>query len=129
MLAVDTNVLIRVLIDDPEGKAQSTAARNAVAAAGAVFVSQVVQIECVWVLQSVFGLGRKELARHLALLAANPAYALQNADSFVKALDHFAGAGGDFADCMILAEAGKAGCELLTFDRKLGKRAGVRLVA
>lgn len=129
MLAVDTNVLIRVLIDDPGDTAQTKAARLAVAAAGTVYVSQIVQIECVWVLQSVYGLGRKELARHLAALAANPAYVLQNADSFLRALDHFAGAGGDFADCVILAEAGKAGCELLTFDRKLGRRAGARLVA
>lgn len=129
MLAVDTNVLIRVLVDDPGSKAQSAAARKAVAAAGTVFVPQVVQVECVWVLQSVFGLGRKELARQLTLLAANPAYRLQNADSFVRALELFSETGGDFADCMILVEAGNAGCELLTFDRKLVRRDGVRLVA
>jgi len=35
----------------------------------------------------------------------------------------------DFADCIILAESAEASCELLTFDRKLGKLPGTRLMS
>jgi bifunctional DNA-binding transcriptional regulator/antitoxin component of YhaV-PrlF toxin-antitoxin module len=35
----------------------------------------------------------------------------------------------DFADCIILAEIEEASCELLTFDRKLGKLPGTRLMS
>jgi bifunctional DNA-binding transcriptional regulator/antitoxin component of YhaV-PrlF toxin-antitoxin module len=35
----------------------------------------------------------------------------------------------DFADCIILAESAEASCELLTFDRRLGKLPGTRLMS
>ena len=51
MIAVDTNVLVRILIDDPEEIEQTQAARKLARAAGTVFVPQIVQVECVWVLK------------------------------------------------------------------------------
>jgi predicted nucleic-acid-binding protein len=60
VIAVDTNVLVRVLVDDPGQKAQVAAARSQVKRAGQVWVAQIVQAETVWVLESAYGLtGRR----------------------------------------------------------------------
>ena len=128
MLAVDTNVLVRVLVDDPTALDQCRAARQAVSEAGEVFVSQVVQVETVWVLVSAYGLNKTTLQRTLGAIATHPAFHLQRRDMFQAALQIYLTAHADFADCMILAESASAGHELLTFDRKLGKLPGARLI-
>lgn len=129
MLAVDTNVLVRVLVDDPTAPEQCRAARQIVAAAGKVYVAQVVQIETVWVLASAYGLDKVSLQNTLGVIADHPAISVQRPEVFAAALGYFEAGHGDFADCVILAESALAGCELATFDRKLGKLAGTRLVS
>ena len=129
MLAVDTNVLVRVLVDDPAAPDQCRAARQTVAEAGKVYVAQVVQIETVWVLASAYGLDKASLQKTLGVIADHPAISLQRPEVFKAALGHFQSGHGDFADCVILAESTLAGHELTTFDRKLGKLAGTRLLA
>lgn len=128
MLAVDTNVLARVLVDDPAALDQCRSARNAVSEAGEVFISQVVQIETVWVLASAYGLGKAKLQSTLGAIASHPAFHLQRPEMFAAALQHYLAGHADFADCMILAESTNAGHELATFDRKLGKLPGARLI-
>lgn len=129
MLAVDTNVLVRVLVDDPTALDQCRTARQAVSEAGEVFVSQVVQIETVWVLVSAYGLSKKRLQDTLGAIVRHPAFHLQRREVFQAALENYLAANTDFADCMILAESASAGHELVTFDRKLGKLPGARLLA
>lgn len=128
MLAVDTNVLVRVLVDDPGAPDQCRIARQAVSEAGEVFVSQAVQIETAWVLVSAYGLSKKRLQDAFAAIANHPAFHLQRRDIFLSALQTYLAAGTDFADCMILAESAREGNDLVTFDRKLGKLAGARLL-
>ncbi|MDP1605151.1 MAG: type II toxin-antitoxin system VapC family toxin [Rhodocyclaceae bacterium] len=129
MVSVDTNVLVRVLVDDPDAPGQCAAARTAVAAAGEVHVAQAVQIETVWVLTGAYGLGRAALVKTLLVIANHPAFHLQRAEIFRVALQHFQSGRADFADCLILAESAAVGATLATFDRKLGKLPGTRLVA
>jgi len=128
MLAVDTNVLVRVLVDDATAPDQCRAARQAVSEAGEVFVSQVVQIETVWVLVSAYGLSKTRLQVALGAIGSHPAFHLQRPEMFHAALLQYMAGHVDFADCMILAESTGAGCELATFDRKLGKLPGARLI-
>lgn len=128
MLGLDTNVLIRILIDDDTAPKQCRAARQLVAEAGKVYVPQAVQIETVWVLSRLYGLNRASIEGTLGAIGKHPAINLQRADIFKAALDHFRSSTADFADCVILLESESAGCELATFDRKLGKLAGARLL-
>lgn len=128
MLAVDTNVLVRILIDDPRSAQQCAAARQVASAAGRVYVSQVVQIETVWVLESVYGFARAELAAALDRLLGNQSFVLQEADIFRAALDGFRAGPADFPDYVILMQARAQHVELATFDRKLGKLPGTHLV-
>jgi len=43
LIAVDTNVLVRLLIDDPQSQPQVVAAKSLLQTQGPVFVAQIVQ--------------------------------------------------------------------------------------
>jgi len=129
MLAVDTNVLVRILVDDPAASEQCRAARGAVSEEGQIYISQVVQIETVWVLASAYGLSKAALRNALGTIAMHPAFHLQRPEVFQAAFQHYLAGHADFADCMILAESASAGHELAIFDRKLGKLPGTRLIS
>ena len=62
MIAVDTNILVRLLIDDPSSLEQMDMAKALLRKARQVFVPQIVQIELVWVLESAYSFDKK-LAR------------------------------------------------------------------
>lgn len=128
MLALDTNVLVRILIDDPQSAGQCAAARALASAAGEVYVPQVVQIETVWVLESAYGFARAELAAVLETLLGNQSFVMQHADVLRAALGEFRSGSADFSDYVILIQARAENMVLATFDRKLGKLPGARLV-
>ncbi|MBI3524385.1 MAG: type II toxin-antitoxin system VapC family toxin [Betaproteobacteria bacterium] len=128
MLAVDTNILVRVLVDDPTAPDQCRAAREAVSVAGEIYISQIVQIETVWVLAGTYGLSKAALQDALGIIVKHPAFHLQRPEVFRAAFQHYLAGHADFADCMILAESASAGYDLATFDRKLSKLPGTRLI-
>ncbi len=127
MIAVDTNILIRLLVNDPGQPEQVEAARQHVKKEGAVFIPQVVQVETVWVLESAYKLVRRQIAPVLEHLDSNAAYTLQNRSSFQRAMKLYLKGNADFSDYLILAESQQEKLQLLTFDKKLGKQAGVIL--
>lgn len=119
MRAVDTNVLVRLLArDDPK----QVAAAEAFVAKGA-WVSHIVLVETLWVLDSVFELRHSELARGVEMLLNHRDLTLQDPDVVLAALGQFkAHPRIDFSDCMILEVARRAGhVPLGTFDRHLAK--------
>lgn len=130
MIAVDTNVLVRVLTDDKESPEQTQQARALVTAAGQVFVPQVVQVEFVWVLEQAYGFEKEEVIDALQVLRDDPVYHLQHEPHFIQALTRFRNGNAGFADSIIAVESQQAGMSLWTFDRKLSKQNGVqRLIA
>lgn len=129
MIAVDTNVLIRVVVDDPGQPQQVARARRQVKAAGRVFIPQVVQAELVWVLEDAFGASKPEIVGLLRHLLTNQAFVLQNEASFESALAQYETGSADFADYLILAEARSAGYPLITFDKRLQRAEGVQALA
>ena len=123
MLAVDTNVLLRVLVRDDA--VQAAAADQAVAKGA--WVSHLVLAEAVWVLDAVYGRTAKQLIAALALLLVHETLVLQDADVVASALAQFrAKPALGFSDCLVLEIARKAGhMPLVTFDKALAKLAGV----
>ena len=124
MLAVDTNVLVRLLARDD--MKQATAADQFVAKGA--WVSHLVLAETVWVLESVFERTAAQLIAALELLLAHENLVLQDADTVGAALAHFrAKKALGFSDCLVLEIARKAGhLPLGTFDRALSKLVGVQ---
>ncbi|WP_293367479.1 PIN domain-containing protein [Nevskia sp.] len=129
MIALDTNVLARALIDDPAAPAQSDAVRKRLARETQLFVPAVVQAELVWVLETAFELNKSEVLALLDHLHVNRAYLLESEPAFTAALTQFRSSAAGFADCLILASARIREAALLTFDRKLGRLPGTQLLA
>ena len=128
-VTLDTNVLARVLVDDAEAPEQCAAARKALASAKLVFIPQVVQIELCWLLESAFGLRHTEIANTLRVLQVNPRIELEHHEAFDATLERFAGdTAWGFADCMIAALAAKHDSKVLTFDKKLARLIGIKVL-
>lgn len=124
MIAVDTNVLVRILVDDPSETAQVKRARSLASRVGEIVVSQVVQAETVWVLTGAYNLDRAGVVEVLDHLARNRAFRMQREQSFHEALDLYRAGTADFADYLILSEAGHESLEVATFDRRLQRSDG-----
>jgi predicted nucleic-acid-binding protein len=126
MRAVDTNVLVRLMVrDDPK---QTAAAEDFVKAGG--WVPHITLAETVWVLESYYEKTRLEIGNVVAGLLDHKTLIVQDADVVTSALKKFQSSKGvQFADCLILEVARKAGhTPLGTFDAKLAKIDGAALV-
>jgi predicted nucleic-acid-binding protein len=122
MRAVDTNVLVRLATRDD---ATQIAAAEAFVAQGA-WVSHLVLVEAMWVLDSVYNLGPEKIATAVDMFLNHKELTIQDADVVEAALQNFQTRPElGFSDCLILEVARKAGhLPLGTFDRDLGKLEG-----
>jgi predicted nucleic-acid-binding protein len=122
MRAVDTNVLVRLATRDD---AQQTAAAETFVAAGA-WVPQIVLVEAMWVLVSVYDLGPEKIATAVEMFLNHRDLTVQDADTVEAALGQLRKRPAlGFSDCLILEVARKAGhLPLGTFDRNLSKLEG-----
>jgi predicted nucleic-acid-binding protein len=120
--ALDTNVLARFFVDDPDD-AQVDAQRPAAVAAlsGRSFVSVTVLLELEWVMRGFYRLSTKDISRVLRALAGIEHVTLEDRDAVLVALDAF-DRGLDFADALHLARSSRAS-GFATFDRRLAARA------
>lgn len=122
MIALDTNVLVRYLVEDDAAQtAKAVAAIDRAAAAGdALFVSDIVLCEIVWVLRGAYKVARATIVTTLRDLLRARHLAFAAPDELARALDAFAHGKGDFSDYLLREHARGAGCErVLTFDRTL----------
>jgi predicted nucleic-acid-binding protein len=128
VIAVDTNVLVRLLVDEPSQPVQVRAARNLATEAGAVHVPVVVLVETVWVLESAYGVDKPRVLAALKHLLSNDAYQLEASQHCAEAMSLFAGNNADFSDCLILAGCRSLGMTLHSFDKRLARLNGAQQV-
>lgn len=122
MKAIDTNVLLRILVDDPSNQKQCLIARQTVANLQKVYVSQVSQMELGWILKRDYSFTKNDIIALFESLLINSAFELQNRTVFAQAIKYYHDSTADFSDCIILAEAIEANAiPLITFDKKLAK--------
>jgi len=114
MLAIDTNVLVRCLVDeDPD---QCRRAR-ALVAGNKVFVSRTVLLEAEWVLRGGLRLPRKATLVALRDFLDLPTVTAEAFAATLRALE-FAEQGMDFADALHLTGSPEAD-GFVTFDKKM----------
>ncbi len=124
MRAIDTNVLVRLLVrDDPRQVATAEAFIGTNA-----WISHLVLAETLWVLESVYDRTPPQLAAALDILLEHESLSLQDADTVAAALAQFKRKPAlGFSDCLVLEIARKAGhTPLGTFDKGLAKLAGAQ---
>lgn len=124
MRAIDTNVLVRLIVrDDPE---QVRSAEAFVA--GGAWVSHLALAETMWVLDAVYERSAAQIASALDLLLNHKNLSLQDADVVGAALEQFKRRPAlGFSDCLTLEIARKAGhVPLGTFDKDLARLDGAQ---
>jgi len=120
--ALDTSVLARFFVDDPDDT-QSIKQRPAAVAALSErgHVSVTVLLEFEWVMRGFYELSKADIARVLLALASIEHISLEDRGAVLDAIDAFK-QGFDFADALHLARAARES-SFVTFDRVLAKRA------
>ena len=130
LIAIDTNVLVRLLVEDDEVQTQrANAFMEEAASEGPVFVSSIVVIELVWVLLSHYRYDRQLLGTAIEALLRSPRLHVERNAAVRKAIAAFRNSRADFADCLIAHVAIAAGCRYTaTFDKDASKLPGMQLL-
>lgn len=119
MVAVDTNVLVRLIVRDDV--TQTRSAERFVE--NGCWASVLALVEATWVLKSTYGFDRSQIVAAIEMLIDNEKLAVENEEAVFLALELFrARPSLGFADCLMLELARKTGhLPLGTFDRALAK--------
>lgn len=130
MIGVDTNVLVRFLVQDDPDQAKAAATLFAGLTEEAPgFLCREVLVELVWVLERAYGLSRPDIARALDSLLEARELVVEAADRVAIAVDRYRKGGAGFSDQMIALAGQGAGCQAtVTFDRQAGALPGMRLL-
>jgi len=127
MIAVDTNVLVRLLTgDDPE---QARAAR-ALFARERIWIAKTVLLETAWVLRSLYGFDEGAICDAFTKMMGLKNVEAEDEASVAAALA-LTGHGIEFADALHLSSRPQ-GAGFVTFDRafvRRAKRAGVEEIS
>ena len=118
MTAVDTNVLVRIVVNDHP--AQSARAAEFLRQQDRVFLAKTVLLEVEWVLRSAYRLGRREILAILRGILAMGSAEVEDEAAVVQAMRWYE-EGLDFADSLHVASAGTQ--RFVTFDVALQRRA------
>jgi AbrB family looped-hinge helix DNA binding protein len=118
MIAVDTNILLRVLTGDD---ATQTPIALAVMSSGDVFVPASVLLETTWALRSRERVSRESVLGIVATLARADGVRLEHADRVRAAMEGMR-AGLEFADAFHVASTPR-GARFVTFDVDIQRRA------
>jgi predicted nucleic-acid-binding protein len=130
MIGLDTNVLIRLLVqDDPVQLRQAKEVLQALTPKrpGWISIANILEIE--WVLRSKYGYSRADVAEIISNLLALPSLVVEQHQAVTHSLAFYRAGKADFGECMISASAHAAGCaKVLTFDRISARDLGMELI-
>ncbi|MFI5302718.1 MAG: PIN domain-containing protein [Polyangiales bacterium] len=128
MLAFDTNVVVRLLVEDDRTQVAAAAgALEEARSSGGAWIALVVAIETVWVLSSRYRFDRAQIVSCLRDLLDADAITFEHGDRVERALAAFASGSADFSDYVVLESARDAGAlPLLTFDARPARAAVAR---
>jgi predicted nucleic-acid-binding protein len=132
MAALDTNVLVRYIVQDDA--AQFAAAKRLISRCVdqglTLFVPVTVVLELEWVLRSNFEFAKDDVLRTLSSLFSTAELTFESERALEVALQLFRKGSADFADCLHVALATQAGeSPLWTFDKDAAKVSGAQLLA
>lgn len=127
MIAVDTNVLVRLAVDDDADQVRRARAllEKAREDEERLFVPDIVLCEVAWVLRGPYRMDRADVVEAIQLFLGAGELSFRDPDAISAALASQSRGDGDFADHLIAATARSAGCEAVaTFDEDLLKLPG-----
>jgi predicted nucleic-acid-binding protein len=131
MKGIDTNVLIRYIVQDDKRQAEAASAyiRKITASGELCFINVVVLCEFVWVLESAYGFHRDEIADVCDKILRTKQFEIESKDIVRYAVNEYRKGKGNFADYLIGRINRVNGCDItVTFDASLKKEEGFILL-
>ncbi len=131
VLGLDTNVLVRFLLNDDEK--QSEIARDrikmAVVSGTPLRISLLTILETEWVLRSYGKCDKEAILETMKCLLESRDVQIEQEETLEQALYYYRNYTADFADCLMVSRYQRTGCEaMLTFDEKAAKLPGSELL-
>jgi len=129
MIGLDTNFVIRYLThDDPAQTAKAIELFTSFSEDAPGFLSLIVLVESVWVLERSYGFTKDEIVKVVETFLRGREVIVERADLVSQALRTFNATGVNFSDCLIERCGHTAECKYTaTFDRRAAA-VGMRLV-
>jgi predicted nucleic-acid-binding protein len=124
LISLDTNALVRMLIEDDRRQAKMIEETIALAEEKSIqiLILSEVLLETVWVLESVYQCIREEISQFLEALIFTPVFTFVDSQVIRRATHEYK-KGGDFADLLIVNQAKEHHVKkLISFDKKLQKK-------
>lgn len=130
MIGLDTNVLVRYIMQDDARQSQlASRLVESLTAETPGFVPLVAVVELAWVLLSCYELNRAQFVTALEALLRTKEIVLEGAEVVWRAVRVYRDSSADFADCLVERSAAAAGCErTMTFDRGAAKNCAMTLI-
>ena len=130
MKGFDTNVLVRLIVDDDAAQAKRAGRyiERHCTAESPCFLNRVVLCELAWVLDRAYGYNREQIALAFENILRTAEFLVEDSDAAWAALRVHRD-GGDFADALIARTNRDSGCSVTgTFDASAAEDAGFELV-
>lgn len=118
MIAVDTNLLVRLLTNDDPGQARRAAE---IMESDDIFIPKTVMLETEWVLRHAYGIEKVNIIKGFQRLLGLRNVNVEDPDNVIQAISWYE-SGLDFADALHLASSKRAE-KFATFDNALEKKA------
>lgn len=130
MIGLDTNILVRYLVQDEPAQARRATAliEQDLTQSAPGFVSTVAMAETAWVLERAYGFEARAIAAAIERLLQLEILQIESEQEVFTAMIALKEGVGSFADALIGALGTKAGClRTLTFDKKALRLASFEL--
>lgn len=126
---VDTNLIIRYLVQDHEKHARAAGKLFDACDRGdvVIVVLPVVLAECVFVLESFYRHPHADIAAALGRLISSPGVEISEVTIHLDALNRYKGSKVHFVDCLLAATAVANDVPVATFDQDFRKFVDVRV--
>lgn len=126
---IDTNLIVRYLVQDHEKHAKAAGMLFAACDRGDVVmvVLPAVLAECVFVLESFYEHPRGDIASALGRLISSPGVEVSSATIQLDALDRYRKTKVHFVDCLVAATAATENMSVASFDQHFRKFSDVRV--
>ncbi len=130
MIGLDTNIVIRFLVQDQPAQAEKAKRLFASLTEDKPgYLSLVTLAEIAWVLRAIYKLTRQEIVTMMKEFIFTSEIVIERYDVLERVVEEYAKGRADFADYLIAALNHDHGCkETVTFDRIAAKTAGMRLL-
>jgi predicted nucleic-acid-binding protein len=113
MIGIDTNILLRLWLNDDPAQAKRIDALSAAHGRmpGLLLVTDVFLVKAVWTLKSAFEQNKSAQLIAVRSLLEETAFAFEDREVVAAALGLFEAGSCGFADCLVVAKHARQGCE------------------